>query len=119
MENGIVQEVSGTKGEVVATGVALVKILDLDSLVVEAGVPEEFIKEIELESIAEIKPLADTEKKYVGTVTHISGMAVSRNGETVVDVVLSIEDHDGFLIPNFNVDIEFSPEEKEKAEFEE
>ena len=119
VENGIVQEVSGTKGEVVATGVALVKILDLDSLVVEAGVPEEFIKEIELESIAEIKPLADTEKKYVGTVTHISGMAVSRNGETVVDVVLSIEDHDGFLIPNFNVDIEFSPEEKEKAEFEE
>ena len=112
VKNGIIQEISGTEGEVVATGMTLVKILDLDSLVVEAGVPEEFIKEIEIDSEAKIKPLADSDREYVGTVTHISGMAVSRNGETVVDVILQIIDHDGFLIPNFNVDIEFSPEEK-------
>lgn len=109
VENGIIQEISGTEGEVVATGVALIKIIDLDSLVVEAGVPEEFIKEIDLESEAKIKPLADTDRSYTGRVSRISGMAVSRNGETVVDVELEIINHDGFLIPNFNVDIEFTP----------
>ena len=119
VENGIIQEISGTKGEVVATGVALVKILDLDSLVVEAGVPEEFIKDINLASVADIKPLADTDRKYAGKVTHIAGMAVSKNGETVVDVILEILDHDGFLIPNFNVDIAFSPEKPEQGEIDE
>ena len=116
VENGIVREIKGTEGDVVATGVALIEILDLDSLVVNARVPEEFVKDIEPASIALIKPLADTDREYTGRVSRISGMAVSRNGETVVDVTLEILDHDGFLIPNFNVDIEFSPKESEGSE---
>lgn len=34
----------------------------------------------------------------------ISGMAVYRNGETIVPVFISIEDEKG-LLPNFNVDV--------------
>ncbi len=105
------------EGESVPHGIALVKILDLDTLVVEAEVPEEFIKEIALDSAATITPLADPERVYTGKVTHIAGMAKSRNGETVVDVTLEVLDHDGFLIPYFNVDIEFThrPEDRSEA----
>ena len=87
----------------------MARILDLATLVVETGVPEEFIKEISLGSDATIKPLADRDRTYEGRVIRVSSMARAGTGETVVDVVLDIIDHDGFLIPNFNVDIEFLP----------
>ena len=119
VENGIVNEITGSEGESALNGVTLVKILDLDTLVVEAGVPEEFIKEIHLESVASIKPLADPDRSYIGKVVHIAGMARSRGGETIVDVMLELIDHDGFLIPNFNVDIEFSPEQSEEMKTDE
>ena len=112
VENGIVYEITKTEGEPVAPGVPLVKLLDLDSLVVEAGVPEEFVKDIALESTATITPLADPDRTYTGRVTHVAGMANSKNGETIVNVTIEVSDHDGFLLPYFNVDIEFARKQK-------
>jgi HlyD family secretion protein len=116
VENGIFYEITKTEGEPVTLGIPLVRILDLDSLVVEALVPEEFIKEIALGDTATITPLADPDRAYAGQVTHIAGMANSRNGETSVNVTLEVLDHDGFLVPYFNVDIEFTPTQENDSD---
>lgn len=114
VENGIVHHISGHEGEPATNGIALVTILDLATLVVEAGVPEEFIKDISLDDAATIKPLADPDRSYSGRVIHIAGAAEARSGETVVNIILEVPDHDGFLIPNFNVDIEFAPAQNDE-----
>ena len=115
IEHGIISEIESAEGKPVVSGTTITTILDLDTLIVEAGVPEEFIKDINLETEANIKPLADRDRKYPGRVVHIAGMASSQSGETVVTVVLEVLDHDGFLMPNFNVDIEFSPSEVDES----
>jgi hypothetical protein len=38
-------------------------------------------------------------------VVRISNLAVKNNGETVVPVEITLAARDGFLVPNFNVDV--------------
>jgi len=102
---GVIEEIHCTEGDYKNSHSLIMKIVDLDSLVVEANVPEEFLKEVRLAGRAEIVPLADPEKKYSGEVMKIAGIAVRKDAETVVPVILSIRNNDGFLLPYFNVDV--------------
>ena len=111
VEYGIIAEIMCTEGEIIDSGYNLISIIDLNSLYVEANVPEEFIKDIKLGNDAYVIPLADQDKKYTGNVTYIGSMAVESRGETIVPVHIKVNDNDGFLIPNFNVDIEIIPDE--------
>ncbi len=111
LDNGIVYEILCTEGDSVPSENRLLSIIDLDSLYVEANVPEEFIKDIELGNEAFVIPLADDDRKYSGSVTYIGKMAVELHGETIVPVHIKVNDNDGFLLPNFNVDIEIIPDE--------
>ena len=76
------------------------------TLIIEADVSEEFIKDVKIGDNAAIISLADPSKEYKGKSTTISNMAVKKNGETIVPVEISIDNNDGFLLPNFNVDVE-------------
>ena len=49
--------------------------------------------------------LANPARESHGTVREIAGMAVNRSGETIVPVQISIDHDQGFLLPNFNVDV--------------
>jgi multidrug resistance efflux pump len=80
-------------------------ILDLDTLIVQANVAEDFIKDVKAGSKAIINPLANLDKEYEGTVSRISNMALNENGETVVPVEITITEVDDFLMPNFNTNI--------------
>lgn len=80
--------------------------MNLDTLIVEAEVSEEFIKDVQIGAEAKILPLADSTKEYKGKVLKIADMGIEKNGETVVLVEISIENKDTFLRPNFNVDVE-------------
>jgi multidrug resistance efflux pump len=82
--------------------------MDLNSVVVEANIAEEFIKDVKLNAPVVISPIADTAKTYKGYVVTISDMAVKQNGETVVPVQIAIDDMDGFLRPNFNVNVDIA-----------
>lgn len=106
VDNGIVCEIGYLAGDKIDSSKKVLSIMNLDTMVVEANVAEEFIKDVKLGAEVEIIPTADKSKKYKGKVTRISNNAITENGETVVPVEISIDNRDGFLIPNFNVDVE-------------
>jgi HlyD family secretion protein len=105
----VVYEISCAAGYTVGVGEnqqKLLSIMNLDSLYVLADVAEEFIKDVKLGKKATITPVADNSRKYYGKVIRIADMAFQKNGETNVTVEISIDEQDGFLRPNFNVDVE-------------
>ncbi len=108
MERAIVYDINYVKGESVNTAKKALSMVNLDSMIIEADVPEEFIKDVKIDSKVKIIPQADKSKEYSGKVTYISNKANEKNGETTVCVEIDIEDNDGFLKPNFNVNLEIS-----------
>ncbi len=110
IKNGIVYSISLAAGDFINVSAnnqqKILSIMDLDSLVVEADVPEEFIKDVQIGSEVSIRPTANLDKEYKGNVTRISSMAVKKNNETIVPVEISVDNFDGFLKPNFNVDVQ-------------
>ncbi|SHJ82873.1 Barrel-sandwich domain of CusB or HlyD membrane-fusion [Geosporobacter subterraneus DSM 17957] len=105
IEKGVVYEIGYSQGDILSPEKKLCSILDLNSLVVKAEVAEEFVKDVKLGAPAAIIPLADKSKEYEGKVVGIAGKAVQKGGETLVIVDIAIENNDGFLMPDFNVDV--------------
>ena len=105
MDNGIVCELGYKAGDEVSSEKKILSLMNMDTLVVKANVAEEFIKDVKLDARAEIIPVADKNSQYDGKVTNIARKAVVQNGETVIPVEISIDNRDGFLLPNFNVDV--------------
>lgn len=110
MENAIVYNLGYVKGETANNSKKLLSLMDLKAILVESNVPEEFIKDVKLGSAVTIIPQADKSKKYSGKVTYISNRAENKNGETTVSIEVSIDNNDGFLMPDFNVDLEIETE---------
>jgi HlyD family secretion protein len=108
VNNGLVYEIGYTAGDITSPQKKLLSILNLDTLIVEANVPEEFIKDVKTGAEAIILPTADKSRQYKGKVTYISGRAFNNNGETLVQVNISIADRDDFLLPGYNVDVKIS-----------
>lgn len=105
VENGVVNKIYSAIGDRLNPEKQIMSILDMDTLVVEANVVEDFMKDVTLGNKAIIVPLADTSKEYEGKITRISNMAIEENGETVIPVEIEVEGADEFLLPNFNVNI--------------
>jgi HlyD family secretion protein len=82
----------------------ILSVLDLNSLYVEVPVPENMIKYVNKGAEVELALISDPRKKYRGTVSGISEMAVTRNGETLFPVEVRVLNRDGSLLPNLNVD---------------
>ncbi len=110
VEQGVVYEVGYISGDITTPAKKLLSIMDLDTLMIEANVAEEFIKDVKMGAEVSIIPVGDTSKKYKGKVTKIWDMAVKQNGETVIPIEVSIENKDEFLRPNFNVDVKIAVE---------
>jgi multidrug resistance efflux pump len=117
MDNGLVYEIGYVPGDLAGPQKKLLSLMDLDSLVVEAKVPEEFIRDVEIGAAVKILPVADKTRQYAGTVTYISGLATDNNGETQVPVRIKVENLDSFLLPGFNVEVTIgtAAEKKEKS----
>jgi HlyD family secretion protein len=106
VNNGVVFELGYIDGDLVSSTKKALSIMNLDGMIVRADVSEEFIKDGKLGLKVEIIPVADKSKKYNGTVTMIANRAEVKNGETVVPIEISIDNNDGFLMPEYNVDVE-------------
>lgn len=102
---GIVCEIGYEAGDQVDDEKKILRILDLDSLIIEAAVAERLIKDVRIGAAVRIIPLADPSRQYQGRVLNISRMAVVKNGETVFPVVIELVKKDDFLAPNLNVEI--------------
>lgn len=110
MDNGIVYDLSYKAGDEISSDVKILGVMNMDTLVVKADVAEEFIKDVKVGAKVEIIPVADKSKKYDGKVISIAKKATAQNGETIIPVEISIENKDGFLLPNFNVDVKIFTE---------
>lgn len=104
-DNAVVYDISYKSGHIIDTSKKAFSISNLDSLVVEANVVEEFIGDVKLGATVRIVPIADRTREYEGKVQYISQMAFQNNGETVIPIRISIEKKDDFLMPNYNVDV--------------
>ncbi|HVJ49281.1 HlyD family secretion protein [Desulfitobacterium sp.] len=107
-KNGLVQESTHVAGDPLPAGIKLLSLVNMDSLIVEADVSEDFIKDVKIGAAVEILPLADSSKQYKGKVTKIADQGVEVNGETMIKTEISIDNPDDFLKPDFNVDIKIS-----------
>jgi multidrug resistance efflux pump len=104
-DNAVVYDISCTSGDVLNPSTKLLTILDLDDLVVEADITEDFIKDVKVGADVKIVPQADKTKSFKGKVLRIADKAVVKNSETIVPVQISILDKDALLMPDFNVDV--------------
>jgi len=107
---GAVYELPYGVGDIILANERIISLVDLDSLIIEADVAEEFIKEINLGDPATVHPLADYSREYPAVVTEIAKIALRRQAETIIPVRLRLEEVDDFLLPNFNVDVIFVQE---------
>jgi multidrug resistance efflux pump len=105
INNGVIEKVNNASGDRIDSEKQIMSILNLDTLIVQAKVTEDFIKDIKVGCKAVINPLANPDKEYEGTVSSISNLAVQENGETVVPVEITIIEVDNLLMPNFNTNI--------------
>ncbi len=106
IDNSVVYDSGYVKGEALSPSKKIVSLLNLDTIIIEANVPEEFIKDVTLGSEVTIIPQADKSRNYKGKVTYIADKAVQQNGQTTVLLQSSIDNNDGFLMPVFNVTLE-------------
>lgn len=104
-ENAAVYDIKYAAGNITDTEQKAFSIVNLDSLIVEANISEEFVKDLKIGESVRIVPVADRAREYQGNVIYISQMAFSSNGETIVPVKISIVNMDSFLRPNYNVDV--------------
>jgi multidrug resistance efflux pump len=106
VQNGVVFELGYIEGDIVSPSKKALSIMNLDGMIVSANISEEFIKDVKIGQKVEIIPVADKSKKYKGTVKMIASRAEVRSGETVIPVEITIDNNDGFLMPEYNVDVE-------------
>ena len=104
-ENAAIYDIFYNPGNIVDTTVKAFTIVNLDSLIIEADVVEEFIRDVKVGSSVRIVPIADRAKEYSGKVLYISQMAFTNNNETEIPIRISIDNIDSFLLPNYNVDV--------------
>lgn len=112
VNNGVVYELGYKQGDDVSSEKKILSVMDLDTLIIEADVAEEFIKDVKTGAEVTIIPLADKSKSFKGKVARISDKAVQKNGETNILVDISIDEKNDFILPDFNVDVKIKMEEK-------
>ncbi|NYB75685.1 efflux RND transporter periplasmic adaptor subunit [Sedimentibacter hydroxybenzoicus DSM 7310] len=103
--NAVIYDIQYDTGHITDVSKKAFSIADLDSLIIEAEVVEEFIKDIQTGARVRIVPVADRMREYEGSVKYISQMAFKNNGETIVPIKISIDNNDSFLLPNYNIDV--------------
>lgn len=83
------------------------KTADMTKLVVEVDVPEAYSDELQVGSKVSVIPYINEEKVLEGTVVRISQQVVENYGETVVKMIIEVDDQDNLLKLGGSVDIQF------------
>lgn len=105
---GIVGGIFCKAGETVAADKPVFSVLNLDTLIVEAGIDEQFIEDVRVGARAYIVPELDRSAEYKGRVIFISSAAVQQNAETVIPVRIALDKKETSLLPGCNVEINIS-----------
>lgn len=109
MDNAVVSEINYSAGDIPNAQEKLLCLQDIKNIYAEVNVDEEFINDIKVGNSVTITPASDTSSKLTGKVTRIGKTAITeKNGGTVIPVDISIDNNNGKLFPNYNVDVEIS-----------
>lgn len=108
LENAVVTGIGYKPGDIVSAQLKVLSLEDLNSLIIEANVDEELIKDVKEGKAVTIIPKSDPSTKLTGKVTRIYNTAITENGGTSVIVEISIDKNNGKLLPNYNVDVEIN-----------
>lgn len=108
LDNGVVTDISYNTGDLASSGKAVLTLQDLNSLYIQANVSEEFIKDVQVGKTVDITPTANPDKKLTGKVTSVASEAITQNGDTYIPVSISIDNNNGTVLPNYNVDVEIN-----------
>lgn len=106
--NGVVYDIGYQNGDIVSPAKKVLSIKNLDTMYIQADVAEEFIKDVKVGAYVTIVATADASKEFKGKVTKIYDMAMQKNNQTIVPIEISVDNKDGFLLPNFNVEVKIS-----------
>ena len=108
--SGTVIESNAVEGQMLTDSTVMMKIADLSNLDVEAYVSEYDIAQIEVGQKVEMTSDGIEGKVYTGTVTKIEPTASTQStmsgSETVVPIVVHMEDPDELMKPGFSLDLE-------------
>jgi len=105
MIDAVVTEVQVRAGDRTTPGQKLFTLKDMDALVVNADIAEEFIKDVKPGMAVEIVPVSDKSKTYAGKISRVSVIAVSRNGQMIIPAEITFDQPDDFIFPGFNVNV--------------
>lgn len=105
MDKSVVFGIGPTNGDIIYQQNKVLSLMGIKGQIVEADVPEEFVKDLKIGASVFMTPVADYSKKYDGKVQRISSKATKRNNDTVVTIDITIENGDDFLLPGFNMDV--------------
>ncbi len=111
VNNGIVQNIGVINGTILGVQnmpTRVLQLIDADTIVVSAEVDEEFIRNVVLGEAVNIVPTADNSLLIPGVVSHISNLAVEKDGKRIVKVEVKPQDPKGDLKPGYSVDVFFS-----------
>ncbi len=89
----------------VDNGGPVMKLADKASLVATIDIPETFIKDVKLGSVAEIKCYADEEQILNGKISRIAHKAIEESGETIIKADVTLEDEKDYIRPGYGVDV--------------
>ena len=110
MEKGMIKSISVIEGSRLGaqnTAGRVLEMIDANTIVVRAEVPEEFVIQIKEGDKAEIIPKADTNESIQALVTHISKIAVEKDGKRIVKVEVKPQAPTSLLDPGYSADVIF------------
>lgn len=110
IDNGVVQNISVIDGSLLdAQNVPqkVLEIIDADTIVVRAEIPEEFITHVKKDGTVNIVHKPDKNRRIKGKVTMISNVATDKDGDKIVKVEIKPDDVQGFLKAGYTVDVTF------------
>ncbi len=96
-------------------GSLVAEIADLSKLEVEAKISEYEISKVKIGQVVAVTTLGNTEAVYTGKVKSIDSTGTNQNDEVLVDTIISLDQVDGNIKPNFTVSLIVDIAAKEKA----
>jgi multidrug resistance efflux pump len=112
IQNGIVYNIDNVEGDMVFSGSRLMSIANLDSIIVDANIDQQFINWVAVGAAVDIIPEYDKSAVYKGKVSFISAKAFQNNGETFVPVEITMDAATEGLIIDADAQVKIYPMEE-------
>lgn len=110
LDRGIVRNISIINGSSLGQQNAnhkAMELIDAETIVVSAEVPEEFIDEIDTGAEVKIIPAANKDLVIKGRVSQVPSSAIEKDGERIVRVEVIPDENPEFIKPGYSADVIF------------